>query len=276
MPLWLGGGLNHPHFRWIAVAMMATPSIAAVVLAGLEGRITSFTRDVGLWPLAHPRRLIGSVLLAIAVSIFLIVQAAYVGTWLGVFPGDLANFTILNFLAGPSGPAEFLVNQFGLILLGGLLNLLPALGEEIGWRGWLWPRLQQYGQLTKILVSGVIWGLWHAPLILLGYNYPLAKGAWGLLFMCGMCVVVGAFFGWLRTLSGNVWPSAIAHAIFNASAGIISLFMLMGAVLDTQKASILGWSGWILPGLIIGLVLTFTAWRRSATRAISTTGQQSS
>ncbi len=52
------------------------------------------------------------------------------------------------------------------------INLVPALGEELGWRGWLLPKLMPLGAIPAILTSGVIWGLWHTPLILLGYNYP--------------------------------------------------------------------------------------------------------
>ncbi|WP_313813055.1 CPBP family intramembrane glutamic endopeptidase, partial [Glutamicibacter sp.] len=212
LPIWVDGGLNNSRFTLFAVAMMSTPTIAAVVVCAIEARMSSFVRDVGLWPLKYPKRLLWCLLLAIALPVFLTIQAVYIGTWLGTFPGDLKNFTILHFLAGSQGTGAYLMSQVGSILLATLVNLLPAMGEEIGWRGWLWPRLQKYGRVPAIFVSGVIWGLWHAPLILLGYNYPFAEGAWGLVFMCGMCIVVGAFFGWLRTISGSVWPCAMAHA----------------------------------------------------------------
>ncbi|WP_417373530.1 CPBP family intramembrane glutamic endopeptidase [Glutamicibacter protophormiae] len=255
MPLWLGPGLGHPSFTWIALAMMITPSIAAVVVAALERTLGRFFADVGMWPVHRPWRFITAMLLGILIPVFLIIQAVFVGSWIGVFPGDLQNFTILKIVSGEAGVGRYLVDQGGLILVAGLVNLLPALGEEVGWRGWLWPRLQPLGQLPAILISGVVWGLWHAPLILLGYNYPLADGPWGVMSMCGMCIVVGAFFAWLRSFSQSVWPAAFAHAIFNASAGLVSLFMVMGPMLDTQKASILGWSGWILPTALITVML---------------------
>ncbi|TFH57774.1 CPBP family intramembrane metalloprotease [Glutamicibacter arilaitensis] len=142
--------------------------------------------------------------------------------------------------------------------------------EEIGWRGWLWSRLQAYGQLISIVISGGIWGIWHAPLILLGYNYPFATGPWGVMAMCGMCIVFGAFLGWLRNFSDSVWPAALAHGVFNASVGLVSLFIVMGAPLDTTQASILGWSGWLLPTLVIAVMLLCGAYNLKRTTNLST------
>ncbi len=255
---------------WVALAMMLTPSVAALIVSCLEGRLKRFLSDVGIWPIHRPARWFLSLLLAIVIPVFLILQAVFIGSWIGVFPGDLQNFTVLRIVSAQDGLARFLTEQAGLLLVAGLVNLLPALGEEIGWRGWLWPRLQPLGQLPAILISGIVWGIWHAPLILLGYNYPLANGAGGVISMCGMCIIVGAFFAWLRSMSNSVWPAALAHGIFNASAGLVSLFVVMGAILDTQKASILGWSGWILPGLVIIVMLLLGAFRQPAESGLST------
>lgn len=84
--------------------------------------------------------------------------------------------------------------------------------------------------------------------------------------MIGMCTVVGAVFGWLRLRSGSVWPAAFAHSAFNASAGSFVLFARSGAPVDTTEATILGWSGWIVPlALVVVLVATgrFTPGNRS-------------
>ena len=113
------------------------------------------------------------------------------------------------------------------------------------------------GVLPAILLSGVIWGLWHAPLILLGYNYPLAPGWLGLMAMCGMCILIGAVFSWLRIRSGTVWAPALAHGAFNAAAGFSLVFVAAGEVIDTTQATVLGWSGWIVP-LVLVVVLALT------------------
>jgi hypothetical protein len=133
--------------------------------------------------------------------------------------------------------------QIATLPVAAVINLLPALGEEVGWRGWLLPKLMPLGTLPALLVSGVIWGLWHAPVILLGYNYPDAPGWLALTAMVGMCTVIGAVFGWLRLRSGSVWPAALAHAAFNGAAGSYLLFARAGEHVDTTQATVLGWSG---------------------------------
>lgn len=271
LPLWLGEGIHDENFPFVASTMMFTPAAAALVISLVEGHGRTFIRDVGLWPIRKPKRFVVAMLLAYLVPIFLIVQAPVVGTWLGVFPGDLENFALLHFIAGAEGPGRYLLGQAVLIVVASLVNTIFALGEEIGWRGWLWNRLARLGQIPKILVSGVIWGLWHAPLVLLGYNYPFATGAWGVVAMCGMCTIFGAFLGWLRTLSGSVWPAALAHGVFNAGAGLVALFMMMGAPLNAMQASIMGWSGWILPGAIILIMVKVGAFKDPGTGELSTT-----
>ncbi len=269
LPLWLGDGLNEPYFSTVASLMMFTPATAALIVTLLERRGSKFVCDTGIWPIRRPLRVVVAVVLAFVVPVLLVIQAPFVGTWLGVFPGDLENFALLHFVAGSQGPRLYLVDQAVLIVLAGLTNALLAIGEEVGWRGWLWPRLAPSGKLGAILISGVIWGTWHAPLILLGYNYPFAP-EWGVLAMCGACTVLGAFLGWIRSYSDSVWPAALAHGVFNASFGLTSLFMTLGASLDTTQSSILGWTGWILPGLVIAIILCVTAFRKPSKDVVST------
>ena len=88
--------------------------------------------------------------------------------------------------------------------------------------------------------------------------------------MCGVCIVFGAFLGWLRNFSDSVWPAALAHGVFNASVGLVSLFIVMGAPLDTTQASILGWSGWLLPTLVIAFMLLCGAYNLKRTTNLST------
>jgi len=268
-PLWLGSGLREPSFTTVAALMMFTPTVAALAVYLLERRGSTFVRDTGIWPVRRPGRFFASVVLAFLVPIALVVQAPFVGTWLGIFPGDLQNFTLLNFVAGTQGPMHYLADQARLIAIAGMANALLAVGEEVGWRGWLWPRLARSGKLMAILLSGVIWGIWHAPLILLGYNYPFAPG-WGVAAMCGVCVILGAFLGWIRSWSNSVWPAALAHGVFNASVGLTSLFTTLGASIDPTESSIMGWTGWIAPGAVMALILFGIAMRARFQSSIST------
>ncbi|WP_243788335.1 CPBP family intramembrane glutamic endopeptidase [Saccharopolyspora gloriosae] len=265
LPLWLGDGLADPWFPFVPVAMMMTPAVAALVVVRFAERPPRKAWTLGLWPLKPVPRVLGYGALGIVVPIALVLVALPVGALLGVYPADFVNFSAfqqaLDEQAGavelpiPVGP--LIAIQLAVLPLGAFLNLIPALGEELGWRGWLLPKLMPLGALPALLIMGVIWGCWHAPLILLGYNYPDAPGWLGVAAMIGMCVLIGAVFGWLRLRSGSVWPAALAHAAFNAAGGSYLLFAEAGEHIDTTQATILGWSGWIVP-LVLVVVLIAT------------------
>lgn len=265
LPLWLGEGLLSPWFTYLSIGVMMTPAIAALIVVFFVERPSRKASALGLWPLKPVGRLLGYLVLGLFVPIVLVLVALPIGAWLGVYPADFQNFSAFEqLLAAQPGMGELPVStgtlialQLATIPLGAFLNLIPALGEELGWRGWLLPKLMPLGVVPAILISGVIWGLWHAPLILLGYNYPTAPGWLGLTMMVGMCILVGAVFGWLRLRSGTVWPAALAHGAFNAAGGSFVLFAMAGEQIDTTQATILGWSGWIVP-LVLVVVLIAT------------------
>ncbi|WP_062352074.1 CPBP family intramembrane glutamic endopeptidase [Herbidospora yilanensis] len=268
LPLWFGDGLADPRFTLVAAATMTTPAIAALVVVFLVERPRRKAWTLGLWPLRPVRSLLGYVVLGIVVSIVLVLVALPIGALLGVYPADFVHFSafqrILDEQAGTAGVAgipipigTLVVIQLAALPLAAFINLIPALGEELGWRGWLLPKLMPLGALPAVLISGVIWGLWHAPLILLGYNYPDAPGWLGVTAMVGTCILVGAVFGWLRLRSGSVWPAAFAHAAFNGAGGTYLVFAKAGEHVDTTQATILGWSGWIVPlALVVFLIAT--------------------
>lgn len=263
LPLWFGDGLSEPWFPLVATATMTTPAIAALVVVFFVERPRRKAWTLGLWPLTPVRRLLGYAALGIVVPIALVLAALPVGALLGVYPADFAHFSafrqVLDEQAGTAGipiPVGALIAiQLAALPMAAFINLIPALGEELGWRGWLLPKLMPLGTLPALLVMGVVWGLWHAPLILLGYNYPDAPGWVGVAAMVVMCVLVGAVFGWLRLRSGSVWPAALAHAAFNGAGGTYLLFAEAGEHVDTTQATILGWSGWIVPLVLVAVLI---------------------
>lgn len=265
LPLWFGDGLASPWFYPVTLAVMATPAIAALVVVSLVERPSHRARALGLWPLTPVRRLLGYSALGIVGSIALVLVALPIGALLGVYPADVVHFSAYQEVldeqlrsAGvglPMSTGTLVALQLALLPLAAVINLVPALGEELGWRGWLLPRLMPLGPVPALLVSGVVWGVWHAPLVLLGYNYPNAPGWLGVLAMVGMCTLVGALLGWLRLRSGSVWPAALAHAALNGAGGTYLLFARAGEPIDTTQATILGWSGWIVPLAIVTLLV---------------------
>ncbi len=149
-------------------------------------------------------------------------------------------------------PVEFLVAiQLAFaILLAPFINVLFALGEELGWRGFLLPKLLPLGQWRAIFLSGAIWGFWHAPTTLLhGYNFPQHHYL-GVLVMIVGCTLLGVILAWLYLNTRSPWVAALAHGAFNATAGIS--FLLLKPDFDTALgASPLGLAGWIPMALFI-------------------------
>jgi len=112
---------------------------------------------------------------------------------------------------------NWMLKILGTLTGGILLSATMALGEEIGWRGLLIPQLAKITSFTRtVLISGVIWGLWHVPLII-GGGYSSGAPAWWAV-ACFMVLIVGMSFAfaWLRLASGSIWPAVLLHAVHNA------------------------------------------------------------
>lgn len=107
-----------------------------------------------------------------------------------------------------------------ILLIAPFINFIPAFGEEFGWRGFLLSKLtKRLGVIGGVAFTGLIWGLWHAPIILNGYNYPNHPDILGVTLFCAWCVLVGFFLSWLRLKSGSVFSAAFCHGAINAYIG---------------------------------------------------------
>ena len=113
------------------------------------------------------------------------------------------------------------------LTLAPFINVLFTLGEELGWRGFLLPHLMPLGQWKAILISGIIWGVWHAPTIAQGLNYP-GYPILGIFMMIIFCVLLGTILAWLYLNTKSPWVAALAHGSVNAVAGLPILFMKPG------------------------------------------------
>ena len=115
----------------------------------------------------------------------------------------------------------------GITMVSGLfsgisINAIFAFGEEIGWRGYLMKLLKGRKFLLAVLLIGVIWGFWHAPLILNGHNYPQHPVA-GVFMMVLLCLLLTPMLMYFRIKGGSVIVPAIMHGTFNAVVGITNL-----------------------------------------------------
>ena len=95
------------------------------------------------------------------------------------------------------------------------LNSFFALGEEIGWRGYLYPALRERFSIVQThVLLGLIWSLWHLPINLQGYNYGLSYFAYPVLGVVAMflfCFSLGILLSWLLAKTGSIWASALFH-----------------------------------------------------------------
>jgi CAAX amino terminal protease family. len=141
------------------------------------------------------------------------------------------------------------------LLAGITINALFAYGEEYGWRGVLADELRPLGVLRANLVIGVLWGLWHAPIIILmGHNYG-SQWAGGVPMMVAWTVPLGFLLAWARERTGSVLAPAMLHGAYNGTIGIFVLLVIggnlfvalpMGALMAALLA-VLAIIVWLLP-----------------------------
>ncbi|MDA8065866.1 MAG: CPBP family intramembrane metalloprotease [Thermaerobacter sp.] len=131
-------------------------------------------------------------------------------------------------LLPPHWGAFLAVLWLATVLVTPFVNGAWALGEEPGWRGYLLPRLWPLGRGGALALSGGIWGLWHAPLVAMGFDYPGHPVA-GILFMMMLTTLFGVLLGYLRLRHGSVQLAALAHGAFNAQMFGVWPLALAGA-----------------------------------------------
>ena len=138
--------------------------------------------------------------------------------------------------AQPMSSAMFWALQAVLMCVAPLLNLIPCFGEEWGWRGYLLPKVAQRMKfLPSVLLTGFIWGIWHAPIIVAGHNYGMSYPGYpwaGVAAMCLFCIVVGTLFSYITLKTKSCWPAVLAHGMLNGTAAVGVLFLANPMVYD--------------------------------------------
>jgi membrane protease YdiL (CAAX protease family) len=200
VPIIRSGDLNIGGGMYV-LALMWCPGIAAIATRLITQRNL---RGQG-WGLGRIKSLAiaYSLPLAYAAPVYLLVWA------IGIEGFDPASW-------GSDGQSP-LTGLALLFSLGVLMSLVSATGEEIGWRGLLVPELDKLTGFRNLsLISGVIWGLWHTPLILFAnYRGEGTSTLYSLICFLVMIVGLSAIMAWLRLTSGSLWPAAMLHATHN-------------------------------------------------------------
>ena len=169
--------------------------------------------------------------------------------------------TLAYGLAWPTGLTELQIPPPGMwaalfaVML--LLNSVLATGEEIGWRGYMLPHMVEAGVPRPILVSSLVWGLWHVPLFLWGgfvHDGPDPLITTGLLMVA--TTAHGYVLGRLRLDSDNVWPAALLHVIWNTVIQI----GFDPATTGDDKALWTGETGILTVLALIAVALAYRQW----------------
>lgn len=242
----LGAAATLPSLAATAFLYMPLPMLAGLVVESAAGRRSLMSREwqglrSGFWR-TYGRNALAAVALMLVVVVTSFAVAWLAGRWGVVGAGHIvANRSELSerlAQAGTEIPPDSLpaiwVLAGGIVLAGivaGLsVNALFALGEEYGWRGVLADELRPLGQAKATLLTGILWGLWHAPIIMLGHNYgPSWQG--GILVMVTWTVPLSFLLTWARNRTGSVIAPAMLHGAFNGVVGVFAYLIIGGNVL---------------------------------------------
>jgi membrane protease YdiL (CAAX protease family) len=154
--------------------------------------------------------------------------------------------------------------QLGQAFIAGItVNAFAAFGEELGWRGFMFRHFESTGFWRRSSIIGFVWGVWHAPLILLGHNYPQHPRV-GVLGMIAFCVLAAPLLDLVRLRGRSVWAACIMHGTINATAGLAIVLVRGG---DDLVVGMSGAAGLIVLAMADGVLFAADRYRGGALTA---------
>jgi membrane protease YdiL (CAAX protease family) len=241
IPLRLGLDILNPIFQYVALPGAFSPAIAAIVVRKWITR-EGFA-DAGLKPSLSKswRYYLVAWLMPLFVSAIVIGLVVALGIGSPDFTLQRAMSVLAPGTEAPVVPSfTWALMPLGL-LVAALFSTFLLWGEEFGWRGYLQIRLFAERPLLAAVTTGIIWGIWHYPLNLRGYNFP-EHPFLGLLVFPISTVLLSIIFGWLRLRTGSVWAPSLAHAATNSVGGSLTVLLFLGGpdFLFTSYLGLLG------------------------------------
>jgi len=264
--IYLTGGLtNSPQIApgvSLALVLLATVYMGAPALGNVLTRIITHEgwKDVGLrphfkkgWPFWLAGWFLPVVMTLPGAAVFFALFPQYFDASLPYLRQLIAASPKMASLT----PWTLAIIQLAqAILIAPIINSIATFGEEFGWRAYLLPKLMPLGGRKAMLLIGVIWGIWHWPVIFMGYeygfNYPGYPWAGPLLFIW-ITFGLGIFLGWLALRGKSIWPAVIGHAAINGIAGV-AVFAITGepnTLLGPLPVGIIGSLGFALVAIAI-------------------------
>lgn len=263
---WMGGTVQSSSLIIVLMAAMFTPAIAALI-------VQKFIKREPISALGLKLKFSRWLLLA-----WLLPVGYVLLTWLfsGLLPqtewtdGLSVVVSMLEQTGAPVDQIEEVqaqLGQFGavtpIILAGGVIisgmiagvtiNMLAAMGEELGWRGFLWNEWKHMGFWKASLAIGVVWGFWHAPMIWYGYNYPEHPRI-GVLMMVIFTVLLSPLHSFVREKAQTTWAAAILHGTNNALGGLVPLFVIGGSDLLVNITGFAGFAAILVANLLVWVI----------------------
>jgi membrane protease YdiL (CAAX protease family) len=189
----------------ISMLTAATAVVIMLLVVTRDGRSAAAWKGLGLiragfsaWPFA----ILGPLAILVASYVFL---------WLS----PLADYK-------PPEPGVTLAQAIPNIGIGLAMSVVLALAEEVGWRGYMLPRLLAIGAVPAMLIVGFLHGVWHLPLMLgTPYYHTGANPMLAVPMFLATLTLAGVFYGYLYLSTRSVWPVAIAHGVVNIAWNVL-------------------------------------------------------
>ncbi len=258
----LGYAWDGPMAQAVGMLFMMPPAFAALIVKGPLAK-EPVAGDLGLSLRPNRWWLVAWLIPPALVGLTLTVSAALPGVDVALGVDSFLEFwrervppehmeQFEREVRGSGGMDPLLRMLLQAMVAGVTINAIVALGEELGWRGLLHHEIA-LGFWKKSLVIGVIWGVWHAPVIALGHNYPDHPAA-GVGLMVLWTVLFSPVFTYVRERSGSVASAAILHGTLNAVAGLPLIATRGGSDLST---GLNGFAGFVAIAAVLGLLFLY-------------------
>ena len=262
LPLWLSQSRPTWLIQVTALGMMPMPTLAAIITHRIYHSDKPFI-DITALRGGKPLTVLRWCCVASFSVVIQLIATIMVGALSGAGNFSFSDAAIrarLPHVPGVSSaldpstlPPAWLLLVIALVsgIVGGFsFNAIAALGEEVGWRGWWASQRQGQNFWVNAVVIGTIWGLWHLPINMVGYNYPGVNRVAACSMFVVYCICAGSLLLELRNRSHSIYPAAVAHSTINGLVGICALFM------DSSPTMWLVYSPTGVVGCVVLVVIT--------------------
>ena len=174
---------------------------------------------------------------------------------------SIAAMAIAEEAGQPAVPVPAWLLWGSAIFLGPLINIPFMLSEELGWRGWLYDQWKGFGFWKLSVLTGLVWGLWHIPIVAMGHNYP-DMPIWGPVIFTGFCILAGPIYTFIRQKTASIWGPCLLHGTMNGAAGV---FVMAQSDMDFPWTGLVGIGGFIMLAASVVLLAVFSLDKKAVT-----------